>query len=151
LDLNRLTRLNANGLATLEVGLESLLKETQERIHKVQPQSLYEQFVADVSKVPDLSLVINYMVGFPWEDQEAALAKLQEAEYILERHLGGFASDRACIELNDFELERLAPMARFPELYGIDPRQIRSWPWASVLEYKKAHEQPTTTKWRLSR
>jgi hypothetical protein len=73
------------------------------------------------------------MVGFPWEDPAAAKAKLDDAERILVSYLG---RERGRIELNEFELERLAVMAKFPEAYGIDPRKIQSWPWASVLEMK---------------
>ena len=135
LDLVTLSRLRHSGLATLEVGLESLLPDTQKRIGKIQPQELFERFVDHVADVPDLTLVVNYMVGFPWEDSAAAYAKLEEARMILENRLG---RERACIELNKFELERLAPMARFPEVYGI--ASVRSWPWASVLEYTTTNE-----------
>jgi len=134
LSFKRLTRLCADGLATLEVGLETLLPETQRRIDKVQSEMLYESFVSDVANLPsDLSLVVNYMVGFPWEDEEAAKAKLDDAERILTSSLG---RNRGRIELNEFALERLAVMAKFPEAYGIDSRTIRPWPWASVLEIK---------------
>lgn len=130
LDLPSLVRLNRNGLATLEVGLESLLEETQRRISKVQPPFMFEKFVSDVAEADNLTLVVNYMVGFPWENPIEAMTKLNEAQATLEKHLG---ANRACIELNKFELERLAPMAKFPELYGIS--HIQSWPWASVMEY----------------
>ena len=115
----------------MEVGLESLLEETQKRVSKVQSPVLFEQFVRDVSKVPDLTLVVNYMIGFPWEDRNEALLKLEEAKLILDTNLG---KERSCIELNTFELERLAPMARFPEVYGI--QRVKGWPWASVMEYE---------------
>ena len=136
LDLSCLDRLNRNGLATLEVGLESLLEETQRRISKVQPPMMFEQFVSDVAKVDNLTLVVNYMIGFPWEDPVEAMAKLNEAKAILDKHLG---DDRACIELNEFELERLAPMAQFPKLFGID--KVQAWPWASVMEYTVATDE----------
>ena len=132
LDSQLLTKLHREGLATLEVGLESLLDETQKRVSKVQPPCMYEHFVRDVASVPDITLVVNYMVGFPWESPDEALAKLDEARRILEKHLGG---EKACIELNSFELERLAPMARFPEAYGIN--RVTAWPWASVLEFEQ--------------
>jgi hypothetical protein len=74
------------------------------------------------------------MTGFPWEQSQEALAKREEARAILTRHLG---TERARIESNEFELERLAPMARYPERYDIDMRKIKSWPWASVLEWQK--------------
>jgi len=66
-------------------------------------------------------IVVNYMVGFPWEQcPEEALAKVDDGPSILmERGLHG---DRA-----------RTPMARFPEVYGIC--SIRQWPWASGLQY----------------
>jgi len=127
-----LALLQNNGLRTLEVGLESLLKETQIKIKKKQSQALFETFLRNTSQVPNLTLVINYMIGFPWEDESLALEKLEEVRVLLKDTIG---TNRSMIELNTFELERLAPMAKYPELYGIS--NIRSWPWASVLEYDK--------------
>jgi hypothetical protein len=107
-------------------------------IGKKQPLSLYDDFVRNVAQVPDLTLVVNYMVGFPWEDKAEALAKLAETRAILLD--GGLGPRRGRVELNTFELERLAPMARFPELYGID--KITRWPWASVLEFTVNENSP---------
>ena len=138
LDTSRLTQLTESGLATLEVGLESLLPESQRMINKIQPLSTYEEFLNTVADLPhELSIVVNYMIGFPWEDPEAAQSKLNEAENLLQGILG---KNRGLIELNRFELERLAPMAKFPEAFGIDPSRIRAWPWASVLEMEKSIE-----------
>jgi hypothetical protein len=122
--------LNGDGLATLEVGLESLLEETRLRISKVEPPMMFEQFVSDVAKVDNLTIVVNCMVGFPWEDTVESKAKLNEAEAILIKYLG---DDRGRIEWHEFELERVAPMAQFPDLVGID--KVQAWPWASVMEY----------------
>ena len=77
------------------------------------------------------------MVGFPWENRKEALEHLAQARHVLEKYLG---KRRGCVELNDFELERMSAMAKFPEAYGIDPRGIREWPWASVLEFDKVSE-----------
>ena len=134
LDMKRLSQLCTDGLSTLEVGLESLLPQTQKYIDKIQPESLYEKFVHDVANLPDLSLVVNYMVGFPWEDSSESQAKLEDAKRILIAALG---RERGHIELNEFELERMAAMAKFPEAYGINPTHIHKWPWASVMEIIK--------------
>mmetsp|Transcript_26778 Transcript_26778/g.45664 ORF Transcript_26778/g.45664 Transcript_26778/m.45664 type:complete len:87 (+) Transcript_26778:61-321(+) len=75
--------------------------------------------------------IFLYMVGFPWEDPEEARSKLIVAETLLRDILG---KERGMIEVNEFELERLAPMVKFPEAYGISKTSLRSWPWASVLE-----------------
>jgi hypothetical protein len=106
-DRNTLRHLTDNGLVTLEVGLESLLPETQRRVGKMQPQALFDTFVSEVSQTSGLSLVVNYMTGFPWEDQEEAHAKLQETKETVEHQLAG----RGKIEHNTFELERLSPSA----------------------------------------
>jgi radical SAM superfamily enzyme YgiQ (UPF0313 family) len=83
LDSQLLTKLHREGLATLEVGLESLLDETQKRVSKVQPPWPYGHFARDDASVPDITLVLYYMVGFPWESPDEALAKLDEARRIL--------------------------------------------------------------------
>jgi hypothetical protein len=131
LDLASLMTLRRGGLATLEVGLESLLPDTQIRLGKVQPRSLYEDFLRNVSKVPDLSLVVNYITGFPWEEESEAMAGLQDARDLLSLYLGS----RGRIEHNYFELERLSPMARSPTRFFVDEQRIKAWPWASVLEH----------------
>ena len=43
---------------------------------------------------------------------------------------------RAIVEHNDFQLERLSPMARSPEANGIEV--TGQWPWASVLGWQVA-------------
>jgi hypothetical protein len=128
-----LRQLRGDGLATLEVGLESLLSETQHRIGKIQEQVLFEDFVSNISKVPDMSIVVNYMTGFPWEDPIESHRKLREVEDILYTQLG----PRAKVEHNRFELERLAPMAKNPAKYGIQRDGLIFWTWASVIEQTK--------------
>ena len=90
-------------------------------------------FLRDVASVSELSLVVNYMTGFPWEDPDEAQAKYHEVIELVKSNLG----NRGCVEHNTFELERRAPMAKFPELYDICKDSISSWPWASVMNYKK--------------
>ena len=129
-DRSTLGHLRDNGLATLEVGLESLLPDTQRRVGKIQSQDLFDTFVSELSHTPDVSLVVNYMTGFPWENPEEAQDKLQETRDTVEHHL----VDRGKVEHNTFELERLSAMAGNPRKYGIDEANLRTWPWASVIE-----------------
>ena len=118
------------GLRTLEVGLESLYPETQKRIDKIQSQMIFERFVRTISQdVPDLSLVVNYITGFPWEADEAN-AKLHWGQDFIQTQLGS----RGCAEHNSLELERLSPMAQDPRKYGIDVSKLRHWPWAAVVD-----------------
>jgi hypothetical protein len=120
-DLRRLQSLNSAGLATLEVGLESLLEETQRRIAKVQPLALYEEFLLNVADVPNMSLVVNYMTGFPWEDPDRSVEKLEEARALLNVLIGS----RGRIEHNMFELERLSPTAKELARFNLDSRSFR--------------------------
>ena len=132
LDVHLLQYLRDRGLVTLEVGLESLLPETQVRVDKIQPQHLYEKFVQDASTVENLTLVVNYMTGFPWEESTAATQKMNEARGILHKYMGSHGH----FEHNSFELERLSSMMKNPSAFDIDSNKIRKWPWASVVQIK---------------
>lgn len=114
----------------MEVGLESLLPDTQRKINKIQPPELFENFLRHVRSVPGVSVVVNYMTGYPWEDPAVAKAKYHETINLIAQY---GLQDRVCVEHNSFELERQAPMARSPGLFGMKVRE--SWPWASVLQY----------------
>ena len=86
------------GLRTLEVGLESLHPETQRRIDKIQSQNLFENFVRVAAQdAPDVSLVVNYMTGFPWDCEESD-AKLHWVQDFVKSQLG----NRGCVEHNTF-------------------------------------------------
>jgi hypothetical protein len=49
------------------------------------------------------------MTGFPWEDREASFSQLEVTKTLVDHHLGPL---RRKVEHNEFELERLSPMAR---------------------------------------
>ena len=132
LDQPFLQYLRDRGLVTLEVGLESMLPETQKRIDKIQCPKLYQKVVHDVSSVDGLSLVVNYMTGFPWEDIEMSSQKVNEVSSLLRTSLGEYGH----LEHNTFELERLSPMMKDPSSFDIDPGLLKEWPWASVVQYK---------------
>ncbi|KAL7570350.1 hypothetical protein ACA910_017191 [Epithemia clementina (nom. ined.)] len=132
IDAQFLQYLRDRGLATIEVGLESLLPETQKRIDKIQSQAIYEKFVQDVASVKGLYLVVNYMTGFPWEDPEASTRKMREARELMLDYLG----DSGHLEHNSFELERLSPMMSDPPSFDISTDKLKEWPWASVVEFK---------------
>ncbi|MDG6918994.1 MAG: radical SAM protein [Nitrososphaerota archaeon] len=124
----------ANGCRTLEIGLESLLDETQRRIDKVQSSALLDNFLKS-ARDARLSVVVNYMTGFPWEDEREATRTLRE----LERHLASMRGLVYRVEHNTFNLERLSPMATFPAKFGV--KVTRAWPWASVLEWSRVPYQ----------
>ena len=131
LDADTLSLLARNGCRTLEVGLESLNLETQRRIDKVQPVELLDRFLTAAASA-GISVVINYITGFPWESPIEAEGLLQW----LKEHIKGFEGLVARVEHNHFNLERLSPMVLNPEKYNI--RITRSWPWSSVLDWEFA-------------
>jgi radical SAM superfamily enzyme YgiQ (UPF0313 family) len=132
-DVGSIAHLEYNGLATLEVGLESLLPETQRRVAKEHPPFIFEDFLAVVSNVGDLTLVVNYITDFPWEGEDESQAGLQAAMDLVKYYLG----DRGKVEHNTFQLERQSPMAQCPEKYDICSWTLRFYPWASIVEYDR--------------
>jgi len=127
LDRAFLRRLASAGCATLEVGLETLTPAGQLLIDKRQTWPLFLD-VLDAAAHARISLVVNYMTGFPAVDaaEEAAwLDRVRTA--IAERDL------TAKLEHNVFQLERRAPMAGRLAALGI--RVTRGWPWSSILEW----------------
>jgi hypothetical protein len=133
LDIRLLEYLAVNGLATLEVGLESLIPETQRRVAKEHPKTIFEDFLLIASRVSCLCIVVNYITGFPWEDKNESQAALELAQEMVEKYLG----DRGKVEHNTFELERQSPMAQSPEKFEIDAESLVTWPWASVVLYER--------------
>lgn len=129
LDSELLSLIARKGCRTLEVGLESLNAETQERIDKIQPMNLLDHFLEAASSA-GISVVLNYMTGFPWEDSRQADALLQE----LKDRLGRYRGLIARVEHNRFNLERLSPMAIQPEKYSLEITGM--WPWSSILDWK---------------
>lgn len=123
-----LSRLAAGGCRTLEFGLETLVPEGQQLIAKRQEHGLFTQ-VLDAAEAAGISVVINYMTGFPGVDAsaEAACMALVRAELAARPRL------TAKLEHNDFQLERLSPMGRDPGRFGL--RVTRAWPWATVLQW----------------
>jgi len=131
LDAMALRRLAQGGCDTLEIGLETIDPEQQRRIEKKQSKELFLR-VLDAAGEADVGLVVNYITGFPGQDGFAAAEELAwvREEIIRRPRL------RAVVEHNDFQLERLSPMARSPEAWRIEV--TGEWPWASVLGWRMA-------------
>jgi hypothetical protein len=125
----RLARLVRGGLATLEIGLESLDPVTLARMDKRQPVTAVEELLADASGL-DLHLVLNVMFGFSGQERTDAEAELRHLVEVLPAQ---FPRARFSIEPNLFQVERRAPLSRTPERYGVELG--RSWPWSTVLEW----------------
>lgn len=127
LDAAMLKELASQGCRTLEIGLETLLDDAQVLVDKRQSRVLFLRTL-EAADVADVSLVINYMTGFPGVDrveEERCLGAVTQA-------VAARPSLVAKIEHNRFELERGAPLAKsLPG--GVEVTQ--RWPWSSVLEW----------------
>jgi radical SAM superfamily enzyme YgiQ (UPF0313 family) len=130
LDGGMLRRLHEGGLRTLELGVETMVPSMQLLIHKRQPFDLFRSVIGDAVEA-GLSVVVNYIIGFPGEDPHESLEWRLRVEEELEP-FGG----RVKLSLNDFELERRSPMGENPERYGIVITE--RWPWSSVVGWKPA-------------
>lgn len=126
-----------NGCRTLEVGLETVNQRVQKIISKRQPTRLLDNFLRGAAE-SGISVVINYITGFPWECETDAILELRW----LRRHISGFPGLKAVIEHNRFELEKLSPIAKNPEKYGIVV--VKTWPWSSVISYHTTDTASTT-------
>jgi len=125
----RLERLTAQGLRTLEFGVESLDPATLGMIDKKQRLNDLEVLLEDAAGL-ELHLVLNVMFGFPgqtFEDANATCAMLEETFPMRYPHTH-FSTER-----NLLQLETLSPMGRDPDRYGV--RIHERWPWASVMSW----------------
>ncbi|MBI5536576.1 MAG: cobalamin B12-binding domain-containing protein [Deltaproteobacteria bacterium] len=128
LDRSLLASLAAAGCDTLELGLESADPRVQFTIHKRQRLGTFLN-VVDAAAHAGISLVVNYITGFPGEDPGLAGELLHQTLDTLDQ-----SGVRFQLEHNRFQLQRLAPMARSPARYGL--RIVQSWPWASILDWE---------------
>lgn len=131
LDVSTLRRIADGGCDTLEIGLETIDAEQQRIIEKKQSKELFLR-VIDAAAEAGVGLVVNYITGFPGQNPIAAS---KELGWVREQ-LACRSGLRAVVEHNDFQLERLSPMARSPAANGIEV--TGQWPWASVLGWRLA-------------
>jgi hypothetical protein len=132
LNSDLLGQLASDGVKTFEVGLETLDDDSQRLIDKRQPLGWLEQFLQGCAR-HGISAIVNYMTGFPGEDESRAQGLLRSLD---KRLLQMRNKDRlvARTEPHKFRLERMSEMARRPELFGIEV--VQEWPWSSVLKWK---------------
>lgn len=131
LDAPLLRLLAQSGCDSLEIGLESLVPETQALIAKHQPPELLGRFL-DAARDAGVGVVVNYITGFPYEPPASGGRGLQAALTALEQRAPAL---RGVLHHNTFQLERLAPLALEAARFGI--RVTRSWPWATVLDWEE--------------
>lgn len=126
---DRLRRWVRGGLATLEVGVESLDPRTLDSVDKRQAPELVDALLEEAGGL-DLHLVLNAMFGFPGQREADARAELHHYVHVLPQR---YPCTRFSIELNLLEVERRAPMGRAPERFGVTLG--RTWPWATVAAW----------------
>jgi len=126
LDSTLLEKLAVGGCRTLEVGLETVDPEMQRLIDKPQPLVWLQHFLRGAEEA-GISVVVNYITGFPGED----LARAERQLAWLRQNARTFPRLNARVEHNRFQLERLSPMAQNPAKYGV--RIAGEWPWSSIL------------------
>lgn len=140
LTVGALRNLAAGGCDTLEIGLETIDVESQKLIGKRQSVALFERTL-DAAAEADVGLVINYITGFPGTSSAEERARLAWVRNEVRQR----PRLRTVIEHNEFQLERLSPMGRNPEAFGL--RVTGEWPWSSVLGYES--EGQATPRKRL--
>lgn len=131
LNAKALQHLANGGCDTLEVGLETIDPEQQRRIEKKQSKELFLRTL-DAAADAGVGLVVNYITGFPGQDPGAAAEELGWVREEIARRSGL----RAVVEHNEFQLERLSPMAQRADAWGLEV--TAEWPWASVLGWRMA-------------
>ena len=123
--------LAAAGCRTLEVGLETFAESGQKFILKRQAPKLFLGFL-DAAAKAGVSIVVNYITGLPGTDSRDEQRWLD----VVLTEIKTRPSLTAKVEHNEFQLERLSPMGRNPDQFGLVV--TGSWPWASVLDWKEA-------------
>ncbi|MEY3851935.1 MAG: hypothetical protein RI910_915 [Verrucomicrobiota bacterium] len=129
LNVQTMKRLHAEGLRTLEVGLETLDESSQELINKPQKPEVLTSFL-DAAAESGVAVVINYMTGLPGADAAAEAYWLK----VVRDEVASRPALNAMIEHNTFQLEMISPMGLDPQAFGIEV--VRRWPWSSLLEYR---------------
>ena len=121
----RLRELGERGCDTLEVGLETIVGSSQLSIDTRQSWQVVER-TREASTSAGIALIVNYMTGFVNEDPVEARAGVERVAHALRQ-----SGNRGRLEVNEFQLERLAPEAGRGHL-----RITRTWPWASVCDWE---------------
>jgi len=85
LDRELLTAAAAGGFRTIEFGLESTDKKTLKRIRKGISLAHVERIVRDCADL-GIRVILNFMIGFPWEDETHGQQALAFVEDLLHRH-----------------------------------------------------------------
>ena len=123
-----LGELAGNGLHTLEVGLETIDTGILRLIDRDISAETFLNLLKGGAK-RNIHLVVNYITGFPGQDEAAALNQLEKVQEIIE----SVPRLNARLEHNTLDVHRLSRMGRNPSEYSI--RITGRWPWASTMEW----------------
>ena len=130
-DLARLRRLQAAGLHTLEIGLETLTDDGQLLVNKRQALPLFLGFL-DAAEAAGLAVVVNYMTGLPGLDALAEQVWLDR----LRAEIRARPRLVAKVEHNTMQVERRSPMGETPGRFQL--QVVKTWPWATVVAWRLA-------------
>ena len=122
-------RLCAQGLRTLELGVETLDPATLATLDKRQGERELFATLAAASGTR-VHLLLNTMFGFPHQTASNAYAELERLGETIPR---GYPETRVSLETNLLQIQRNSPMGRDPSRYGV--RTLGDYPWATTLPW----------------
>ena len=104
----------------------SLAKAADDSAIPIAKDHVLTERALEASTSAGIALIVNYMTGFVNEDSVEARAGVERVAHALRQ-----SGNRGRLEVNEFQLERLAPEAGRSHL-----RITRTWPWASVCDWE---------------
>jgi hypothetical protein len=127
---DRLARWVSAGLATVELGVESVSPDVLRSVGKRQRIEDLEAWLAAAAGL-DVHVVLNVMCGFPRETRESAV---QLIEYVSHELVERFSHTRFSSERNILQILRRAPLAT-SAVGGVEV--TRRWPWAAIVDWNQ--------------
>jgi len=85
LEHDLLSQLAESGFSTIEFGLESVNSRTLRRVKKGISMKVVERVLADCEAC-GIQVILNFMVGFPWEDEQDGIEAIKYVETLQQRH-----------------------------------------------------------------
>jgi anaerobic magnesium-protoporphyrin IX monomethyl ester cyclase len=114
LDRELLGMLAKAGFSTIEFGLESADKHTLKIVKKGISLHVVQRILSDCEEV-GIKVILNFMIGFPWETEAAGQQALDFIDDVVRRHPG---LDLSC-NTQEVKVYVHSDLHRTPEHYGI--------------------------------
>ena len=130
--ISRASMLAESGLATVELGVETIFRRQQALIDKKAPLGLIEDVIQAMGENGIVS-VVNLMFGFPGETLDEAQAQLEWASALRAR----VGMESVDFSLNMLEVVRGTPMAK-DSTYGV----VGVAPWAYRYQWSAPRWRP---------